>query len=237
MSALVGEGAAMQTTTDTNPTDDADGVPAPLGADDPRRAFASAVATGTATVGAVRDDQLGLPTPCTEMDVEALLAHLRSVLDRVAALGHGEDPFAVVEAPLGPDRLAEWTEAAHRVQAAWTNDAVLERPMALPWQQGAGADILLGYINEVVVHTWDLAAATGQQPEWDEAVLRVALERMPGLPAEGRRELFEQISADMGLPEVAMPFGEVVPVPDGAPLIERLVGWNGRDPRWGDGRS
>lgn len=214
----------MQTTTDTTTS-----APA---ADDPRTSFAGAVAVGGATVAGVRDDQLDDPTPCTDMDVRALLAHLRSVLDRVTALGRGEDSFAVAEVPLGPDRLGEWTEAAHRVQAVWRDDAVLARPMELPWQQGTGADILLGYVNEVLVHTWDLAVATGQQPDWDEALADVALAHMPALPAEGRREMFEQISAEMGLPEPAMPFAEVVPVPDGAPAIDRLVAWNGRDPGW-----
>jgi uncharacterized protein (TIGR03086 family) len=215
----------MQTTTDTTTT------PA-LDADDPRTTFARAVAIASTTVAGVRDDQLDRPTPCTEMDVRALLAHLRSVLDRVAALGRDEDSFAVAEVPLGPDRLGEWTEAAHRVHAVWRDDSVLARPMELPWQQGTGADILLGYVNEVVVHTWDLATATEQEPDWDDDVVHTALDRMPALPAEGRRELFEQISADMGFDEVAMPFAEVVPVADGAPAIDRLVAWNGRDPGW-----
>ena len=204
-----------------------------LDPDDPRSAFGRAVAVGTVTVAGVRDGQLGLPTPCTDMDVRALLAHLRSVLDRVTALGRGEDSFAVAEVPLGADRIGEWTDAAHRVQAAWSDDAVLGRPMSLPWQEGTGADILLGYVNEVVVHTWDLAVATGQHPDWDEDVVQTALDRMPSLPAEGRREMFEQISADMGLAEPAMPFAEVVPVPGSAPAIDRLVAWNGRDPHWG----
>lgn len=215
----------MQTTTETTTT------PA-LAADDPRTTFARAVRLATEAVAAVRDDQLDLPTPCTDMDVRAMLAHLRSVLARVAALGRGEDPFAVVEPALGADRAGEWTEAAHQVQAAWIDDAVLERPMALPWQQGTGADILLGYVNEVLVHTWDLAAATGQEPAWDQDLAEEALAKMPALPAEGRREMFEQISADMGLEEVAMPFADVVAVPDESSAMDRLIAWNGRDPRW-----
>ena len=225
MSCLQAHGVGMQTTTETTTT------PA-LAADDPRTTFARAVALATATVAGARDDQLEQPTPCAEMDVRALVAHLRAVLDRVAALGAGEDAFAVTDVPLGPDRLGEWTESAHRVQAAWSDDAVLARPMALPWQQGTGADILLGYVNEVLVHAWDLAVATGQAPAWDEDLAEQALAHMPGLPAEGRREMFEQISADMGLAEVAVPFGEVVPLPDDASAMDRLIAWNGRDPGW-----
>lgn len=221
----------MEPTTATTTT------PAPLGVDDPRHVLARAVAAGTATVAAVRPDQLDDPTPCAEMDVRHLLGHLVSVLDRLAALGRGEDPFAVVESTDHDDWAGAWADAAHRVQAAWTDDDVLARPMALPWQQGTGADILLGYVNEVVVHTWDLAAATDQRPVWDDHVVTVALERMPALPAEGRLQMFEQISADMGLAEVAVPFAEVVPVDADAPAIDRLVAWNGRDPHWAPARG
>jgi hypothetical protein len=35
----------------------------------------------------------------------------------------------------------------------------------------------------------------------------------------------------MGLDEVAIPFAEAVPVPADAPAVDRLVAWNGRDPR------
>ena len=103
--------------------------------------------------------------------------------------------------------------------------------MALPWIQGSGADVLTSYFSELTVHTWDLAAATGQQPHWDDTVVTAALKARQILPAENRRALFEEISAAMGIDEVAMPFGEAVAVPDDAPAIDRLVAWNGRDPR------
>ena len=60
------------------------------------------------------------------------------------------------------------------------------------------------------------------------ATLRVAAPDI--LPAEDRRELFEQISAAAGLDEVAVPFAEAVPTADDAPAIDRLVAWYGRDP-------
>jgi uncharacterized protein (TIGR03086 family) len=118
------------------------------------------------------------------------------------------------------------------VQAAWTDDAVLTTPMSLPWQQGTGAEILSGYLSELTVHTWDVAAATGQRPAWDDEVLATALAQRSGLPGTGRRALFEQISAQMGLPEPAYPFADAVPVPEDAPLIDQLVAWNGRQPSW-----
>ncbi len=198
---------------------------------DPRKILDRAIATGASVVARVRPEQLTAPTPCSEMDVRTMLGHLVGVLDRIAALGRGEDPFAVTETSAPDDGWAQaWAASARRAAAAWHDDAVLEQPMALPWIQGDGAEILTSYFSELTVHTWDLAVATGQRPDWDDRVVTAALAARDFLPAENRRELFEEISAAMGLDEVAIPFAERVPVPDDAPAIDRLVAWNGRDP-------
>ncbi len=198
---------------------------------DPRPILDRAIATGGAVITAIRPDQLTAPTPCSEMDVGAMLGHLVGVLDRIAALGQGEDPFAVAESPVPDDGWsAAWTASARRVADAWRDDAVLDRPMALPWIQGNGADVLASYFSELTVHTWDLAVATAQQPDWDDAVVTAALAARDFLPAEHRLALFEEISSAMGLDEVAIPFAEAVTIPDDAPAIDRLVAWNGRDP-------
>lgn len=199
--------------------------------DDPRWLFARAVMTATAAVDAVRPEQLTDPTPCTQYDVRQVLGHLVDALHQVARLGRGADPFAADAATARDDDWsAAWREAAHGVQAAWSDDAVLERPMALPWLQGTGADVLASYLSEVTVHTWDVATATGQVLQWDDEVVQAALDQRAILPAEGRRQLFERISAEMGLDEVAVPFADAVPVPEGAPAIDRLVAWSGRHP-------
>lgn len=199
---------------------------------DPRPILERAIATCRVVIAGVRPEQLTDPTPCTDMDVRALLAHLIGVLDRVAALGNGENPFAVTDTPVADDRWPdEWLEAGRRAAAAWSDDAVLERPMALPWIEGSGAEVLASYFSELTVHTWDLATATGQQPDWDDTVVAAALDGARRiLPAENRRALYEQISAARGFDEVAVPFAEAVPITDDAPAIDRLVAWNGRDP-------
>lgn len=198
---------------------------------DPRPILDRAIATGGSVIARVRPDQLTAPTPCSEMDVRAMLGHLISVLDRIAAVGQGDDPFAVTETAAPDDGWSDaWTSAARSAADAWSGDAVLEQPMALPWIQGNGAEILTSYFSELTVHTWDLAFATGQQPDWDDTVVTAALAARDFLPAENRRALFEEVSAAMGLDEVAIPFAEQVPVPDDAPAIDRLVAWNGRNP-------
>ena len=64
---------------------------------DPRPILDRAIATGGSVIARVRPAQLADPTPCSEMDVRAMLGHLVAVLDRIAAVGQGEDPFAVTE--------------------------------------------------------------------------------------------------------------------------------------------
>ena len=199
---------------------------------DPRPILDRAIATGGAVIAGVRPDQLTAPTPCPEMDVRAMLSHLVGVLDRIAALGNDEDPFSVIETHAPDDDWSDaWATSGTHAADAWRDDAVLERPMALPWIQGNGAEVLTSYFSELTVHTWDLATATGQQPHWDDTVITAALEARQILPAENRRAFFEEISAAMGLDEVAIPFAEPVPVQGDAPAIDRLVAWNGRDPR------
>jgi uncharacterized protein (TIGR03086 family) len=212
-----------------------------LDPDDPRAFFARAVATAGATIAGVRPDQFDLPTPCGEYDVRHLVGHLVAVLQRVAVVGAGGSPFDVPQEVIVDDGdvAGAWTTAAHRVQEVWTPDEVLDAMITVPWAQLPGRIVMAIYTSEVTTHTWDLAVATGQSPAWHEPAVAVALEAMRiGLPAEGRRAAVEAALETMDpttRAEVAAegaPFGEVVEVPDGAPLIEQLVAWTGRDPHW-----
>lgn len=204
---------------------------------DPRPLFARAVDTGGSVISGVHDDQWDDPTPCDEFTVRQLCAHLVDVLSRVTALSQADDPFGFPPAAqqvTGNGWLAAWRTAARAVQAAWADDAVLERTMTLPWASAAGRDMLATYLSEVTVHTWDLARATEQSVMWDEAVVSAALAAARrALPGEGRAERFEQLRSKMPphlAATVSPPFAEAVPVTDGAPLIDQLVAWNGRHP-------
>ena len=189
---------------------------------DPRPLFTRAATTAVACASAVRPDQLDGPTPCTDYDVRHLLGHLVAVLHRVAAVGRGADPFSV---PLVVEDVSDdgWSAAASaaaaEVAGVWSDDALLDRPMMLPFGTLPGAAALASYVGEVTTHTWDLAVATGQSPDWDGEVLAVGLTAIRAkLPSASRP------------PQV--PFGDAVPVPADAPLVDQLVGWQGRDPSW-----
>ncbi|MBS1691703.1 MAG: TIGR03086 family protein [Actinobacteria bacterium] len=181
--------------------------------------MAGAIRTARAVVAGIDPDAFGRATPCTGFTVADLLGHLLGACRRVAAVGRGEDPLSVnTGAPFAPvdDWDAAYEAVAHEIQAAWTDDATLERTVVMPWATMSTREMLGIYTNEVTVHTWDLAHATGQSPDWDPQVLDASFTAMrTALPADGR--------------EIA-PFADVVPTGIDAPLLDRLVAWNGRRP-------
>ena len=206
--------------------------------DDPRQLFGRGLAVGTTTIAAAQADQMGLPTPCGELDVRALLGHLVGVVRRAAAIGRGEDAMSVPGTVTSADDawMMAWADAVAAVDDAWCDDAVLDRIVVLPWATLPAGAALLGYLNEIVVHTWDLARATAQQPTWDDQVVGAAYDAISHtLPAEGRAEMFREVMERVDTDNLSAgfrgpPFAEAVAVDAAAPPIDRLVAYNGRSP-------
>ncbi len=115
-------------------------------------------------VGAITEDQLHDPTPCTEFDVEQLRNHVLGWLTNFAA-GYA-DPHgqaqADVEGYRAPaDPAAEVRSAADLLDRAIRGGAAA-RPLKLG-EAGMPGDMALSMILwEYQVHGWDLARATGQ---------------------------------------------------------------------------
>lgn len=216
------------TSTTENRTDDRAAV-------DPRPAFARAVDLAADVAAAIGPEHLDAPTPCDGMDVRSLLDHLAMALGRAEAAGRGT-PLAEwpgEEVSAGDDWAAGLRRAGDAAVAAWSRaDARLTEPIQLPWDTLPGAEALGIYLNEVLVHAWDLARATGQSPAWDDEVVAVAdacIRRQ--LPMAERGPMWDEAKAQLpeGVPWED-PFADAVPVSDGAPAIDRLVAWNGRRP-------
>ena len=184
---------------------------------DPRPAFEAATTWVTGLLRAVTPEQLADPTPCTDFDVEALGGHLVATVRRTVALGEGSDIFAV--AVVQPEHDAQaYAAAARRAIELWSDDAKLTEQVRVPWGQVPGAGALWGYVNEQLVHGWDLAQATGQPAEADPALASAALAvAQRFIPAE--RD--EQIPFD----------APVSPRPEAGPT-EALANWTGRRTDW-----
>jgi uncharacterized protein (TIGR03086 family) len=189
---------------------------------DPRPRFLVAAHTACDLIASTPLDRLSGPTPCTDYDVRRLLGHLVAVLRRITAVAEGV-PLAATPRELTDVPDDGWGRAAgqalRRLEAVWSEPAVLDRRLELPFGNLPGRVALAAYIAEVTTHTWDLAVATGRTVAWDDDVVAAALAATRSILPPGNRP-------------PAMPFASEVAVPGDAPLIDRLVGWQGRDPAW-----
>ncbi|MEU6772970.1 TIGR03086 family metal-binding protein [Streptomyces sp. NPDC046759] len=172
----------------------------------------------------VTDEQLTAPTPCPECAVRNLLGHIHmlSVAFRDAArkdLGTTTDTSPNAAVPdIGPGWREELPKVLDELADAWRD------PAAWTGMTRAGGVSLPGDVagavvaDELVIHGWDLARATGQAYDPDPAALESAL-------------TFLHVAADDPNRGGGL-FGPVVPVPPEAPLLDRAVGLSGRDPEW-----
>lgn len=204
-------------------------------ASDPRARLDAASATMIDVVQGIDAEQYDLATPCDSMTVGELSEHVVMALRRTACAGR-DVPLRDWPIDAADVATGEWADAlvAARTDSAmaWADDELLERPTTLPWGTFPGAEVLDVYTNEMTMHAWDLAVATGQQPEWNADVLAASLAVMhQQLPMADRAPIWDAVFAQVpeGVP-VEVPFANAVDVSDDAPLIDRLVAWNGRQP-------
>lgn len=194
-------------------------IPAPASAGtDPRPAWSAALNWVCDLARAVPADRMADPTPCGDFDVRTLLAHLVTTVRRPAAIAVGTDPTAapLVSEDVLDDPVAAYVAQARAAIAAFdADDALLDRVVRMPFGEVTGRAALWALLNETLVHGWDLAVATGQDPEAD-----------PELPAAALADARTTLPADVrGGP---VPFGPVVTsAPDAGPT-ERLANWSGR---------
>ncbi|GAC1360917.1 MAG: hypothetical protein NVSMB4_19050 [Acidimicrobiales bacterium] len=134
------------------------------------------------------------------------------------------------------DWTSAWVNASARAQADWRRDGALEQTVVLPWATASGSETLLSYREEIVVHTWDLGQATGQEPTWDDEVIAASYRAICStLPPDGRTAMFARIMAEMAASDApagfgGAPFAEAVTVGPDARPIDRLVAYTGRTP-------
>ena len=143
------------------------------------------------------------------------------VVDHLISWFRGFLSAGGVELPPGPattdDPVAAWHHHAAGVQGLLDERA--DEEFTHPY---VGSGRLAGtvdrfYTSDVFMHSWDLARATGQEPRLDEDFADQLLSGMQPI---------ESMLRDSGQ------YGLAVPVPDGAPVVDRLMGFVGRDPAW-----
>ncbi len=179
----------------------------------------------THLIEGVGDDQLAAPTPCTDTSLGKLLDHVSKLTVFFAGAARkdpevGDRGGAVDAAQLGDDWRTRIPRDLALLADAW------REPDAWSGMTKAGGRDMPGEVagivtlDELVLHGWDIAAASGQDYECDEASLEAVYEFVAPLAAPGAEAQREGL------------FGPVVDVADDAPLLDRVLGLAGRDPGW-----
>ncbi|WP_280468649.1 TIGR03086 family metal-binding protein [Nocardia cyriacigeorgica] len=181
----------------------------------------AATALGTVVAG-ITDDRLGAPTPCDDTTVRDLLAHVVDLTEAFRqaatkeAVGGSVAPTTGPENPLVPDWRTRIPRQLDALVAAWREDSAWDGDTEAGGVSMPAAIMARVALDELVIHAWDLARATGQEVTVAEADLELLLEFLRDTPAEGTPGLF----------------GPVVPVADDAPKVDRLLALTGRAADW-----
>lgn len=168
------------------------------------------VAAGfTRVVDAVPADAWGRPAPCEGWTARDVVDHLLGVSKM---FGAGD-----VEAPaVDADPAAAWAAVRDTVQAKLDDPAVATAEMETPMGTST-LETLMGRfgIADVLIHTWDLARATGLDETLDPDEVTRVYEAM--LPMD------EHLRGGTA-------FGPRVEVPDDADVQTKLLAFTGRTP-------
>lgn len=176
---------------------------------DPLTMFERAAAGAADRIASVEPAQRAAATPCSEWDVDALLEHMA---------GGPAYLLAALDRPVPTvTDVASYRDAAAACSAALREPGALDRrcqsPAGFEWSV---AEATAGTAMDQLVHTWDLAVATGGDrtldPEVVDAVVAMFLPQMP------------EIGRSAGI------VGPAVSVADDASAQDRLLAAMGRQP-------
>lgn len=133
--------------------------------------YARAVAFFGSRVHLIAEDQWGLPTPCTDWDVRALVNHV-TVEDLWAPpLFEGRtiaDVGDVLDGDqLGEDPVARWDQAAREAVTATERSRAMTDIVHLSFGDFPGSEYASQLAADHLIHGWDLAVAIGADRSLD----------------------------------------------------------------------
>ncbi len=169
-----------------------------------------------AKVATVRADQWDNPSPCARWTALEVVDHVIEM--HGVMLGR--------QLPRTDDPLTDFREARRQVQQALDSDRA-RTEVSTP----AGPMTLEEHVDQVVsddlvLHGWDLARATGQ----DDTIPAADVERLWASATSVPPELMERFRTPGAFGPGIEVYGAEVEVPENASLRDRLLGYVGRDP-------
>ncbi len=174
----------------------------------------------------ISDDALGRPTPCPAYALGDLIEHVGGLALAFNAAGRKErSAYTEMTGAGDASRLgADWRERIPRdlttLAKTWAEPEAWTGMSRIAGDDSPAGVIGLVLADELAVHGWDVARASGQAYACEPDILEAALKFL---------QMFASPDAPAG-PEV--PFGPARFLLDEAPLLDRVVALAGRDPGW-----
>jgi uncharacterized protein (TIGR03086 family) len=162
---------------------------------DPVDLYRRATARAIEVIAAVVPEQLELSTPCAEWTVQDLLDHLTGGTSYLVAAIDGREP-SLRQGTTAVDYQA----GVAAVLAGLRDPDVLSRmclsPLGFEWPVDQA---VAGTFMDVLIHTWDLARATGQDEHLDSDLVQVCSAMfLPEMPERGRQAGLVGPAVDVG---------------------------------------
>ncbi|WP_405160457.1 TIGR03086 family metal-binding protein [Nocardia sp. NBC_01499] len=173
-------------------------------------------------VGQITDDQLGADSPCAETTVRELLVHVVDLTEAFRqaatkeAVGGSIAPTVGGERALPGDWRSRIPAQLKALVGAWREPDAWDGMTEAGGVSEQAAVMAMIALDELVIHGWDLAKATGQPFTATAGDLAVLLDLLRATPPEGTPGLF----------------GPVLPVPAEACALDRVLALTGRSAAW-----
>ncbi len=177
-------------------------------------AFDRASAVATTVLDGVTDEQFGLPTPCPDWTVRSVLNHIVLGQLRAEATIEGRTHPSDKADHLGREPRVAFAGSLASVRAQFAVPGLLERVLSTQMGERPGAVLVAVRTAELLVHSWDIAVATGQDTDLDPELVEWV--RAGWIALLGDR------------PRAILPFADPQPVPDEASPADRLAAYLGR---------
>ena len=138
--------------------------------------YDTALAEFDTRVAQIGDDQWSNPTPCTDWDVRALVAHMVDECRWVPYLLGGGAPADAGDRfaadPLGDDPKGAWRRESAAARAALEADGALDNAVTVSSGEISARDYLWQLTVDLAVHAWDLARAIGADEQLNHELVR-----------------------------------------------------------------
>jgi len=179
-----------------------------------------------AMIGNISDEMLSGPTPCPAYTLGDLLDHVGGLSLAFTWAATKSTTGASQQGPSGDaSRLGEdWRTRIPRdldaLVKAWRDPAAWSGMTAAGGVELPGEVAGLVALDELVIHGWDVARASGQDYECDRRLLAAVHGFVAQFSGPGQEEQRQGL------------FGPVIEIPEHRPLLDRVIGLAGRDPAW-----